>query len=187
MRRIVRDQKGRIKRTIRPWTPRRWNEGYVDARGYFRVYRPDYPKAWSDGYAKRYAVVFWLKTGHCPRQGEALHHKNENTLDDRFCNLELIDHGEHSRRHRLRSPMRCRACKQLFQCPKGKLTSTRRYCSFACYRSKPPRAKLTAAKVRRIRERRAAGTKLRTLANAYKVSFETICGIVYNRTWRNVP
>lgn len=70
---------GKFVRTVVVWTPERWDEGHVDRRGYFRVYRPDYPGAWKNGYAKRYAVVYWLHTGHAVQPGEALHHRNTTT------------------------------------------------------------------------------------------------------------
>lgn len=192
-----RDEAGRFVRTVHLWTPARWNEGHVDARGYFRVFRPDYPRAWKDGYAKRYAVVWWLKTGEVPAQDEDIHHENENTLDDRFENLKILDHAEHSRRHRTKNPPRVclnRRCGRAFVVPRNKSWERRKFCSFACYnearpakpRSQRRRAKLTGDVVREIRRRASRGTSLHVLVADHNVSWTTIYNIVARKSWRHL-
>lgn len=129
-----RNNRGRFEQTMPVWTPDLWDSGYMDRRGYFRVYRPDFPKAWASGYAKRYAVVFWLKTGIVQSETQDIHHKNENILDDSFENLELLDHGEHARMHRSKNQTYiCLFCKKEKTLPAGKSLKTRKFCSQACY------------------------------------------------------
>ena len=48
-------------------------------------------------------------------------------------------------------------------------------------------AKLTEAQVYEIRQRRAQGEALLTLAAAYGVSFSHISSIAHHRTWRHLP
>lgn len=128
---------GRFKRGRLPWTPESWDDGYVDNKGRFRVYRPDYPNAYSLGYALRAHVVWWLRFGECHPTGTNLHHKNENKLDDRIDNLELIEHGEHSRRHNAIPEVQrfCETCgKEMFVKPWRLRIGKGRFCSMQCFR-----------------------------------------------------
>lgn len=167
---------GRFQRTLRPWTPARWNEGFVDRRGYFRVYRPDYPRAWANGYAKRYAVVWWLKTGCAVAPGEDLHHKDENTLNDRFDNLEALPHAEHTRRHRLkpRPFLLCQnpTCSTVFLLPSGKSAKRRKFCSLGC-RTRV-RAQLSAKSIQAILRASSRGVSRAALARRFKVDWYVV-------------
>lgn len=59
-----------------------------------------YPGAHKSGYALRSRVVWWLYTGEILVGDEFdLHHKNRNRADDRFSNLEKLEHGAHSKEH----------------------------------------------------------------------------------------
>lgn len=133
-----------------PWTPDDWDDGYVDNRGRFRVYRPDYPRAYALGYALRAHVVWWLAHGEVHPQGTNLHHRNENRTDDRIENLEVLSHGEHTRRHSIGPPMilTCHRCHNRFTREIWRLKSRARegsrktYCSPACcYASRGAKAK----------------------------------------------
>jgi len=125
---------------IQPWTPDSWDSGYVDNRGYFRVYRPDYPRCWTNGYAKRYHVVWWLTTGVVLPATCILHHKDGNTLNDIFVNLELLDHGAHTTMHKTKPKWQCicKNCRGNFELPhwrKKQGQSRGSFCSPACYYS----------------------------------------------------
>lgn len=136
-----RDINGRFQRQrAHPWTPDRWDDGYEDADGRFRVYRPDYPRAYAEGYALRAHVVWWIEVGTVHPDGLDLHHKNEIKLDDRFDNLELMTHGEHSRRHKVSlSPFDCCGCGSIFFKNAADVAKRRaegnepKYCSLPCY------------------------------------------------------
>ena len=146
-----RDERQRFTRTRAPWDPNRWDDGYIDNRGYFRVYRPDFPGSYGDGYAKRARVVYWIQTGHVIQAGEVLHHKSGDRLDDRFENLELLTHGEHTIRHHKKQgvPFECETCGGTFNVPQWRIaqrmregsihgwTGKVRFCSQGCYHKSP--------------------------------------------------
>ena len=146
-----RDEGGRYKRSRYSWVEERWDDGYVDNHGYFRVYRPDYPAAYGDGYAKRAHVAFWIHTGHARQSGEVIHHRNKNKLDDRFENLELKSHGVHSTEHGIKCGAwvmrQCLLCSKEFSIRRWRLRdpSRGRYCSTECYK-KAPKSDATRAK-----------------------------------------
>lgn len=145
-------------------------------RGYFRVYRPDYPRAWSSGYAKRYVIVWWLKTGQVVARGMNVHHKDADTLNDRFDNLELIEHAEHTRLHRTkpRPFIHCQnpACNTLFLLPKGKSIKTRRFCSLGC-RCRA-RVQLSVRDVQRLVKAANRGVTRAALARQFKMSWYAV-------------
>jgi hypothetical protein len=121
-------------RTAVIWTPECWEAGYI-GDGYFRVYRPDYPKSWVSGYAKRCNVVYWLETGHVvDTPKEEIHHINGIKLDDRFENLQLLSHSEHSHLENPKTFLICWTCGRSFPLPYKRVKSKRRFCSLACRR-----------------------------------------------------
>jgi hypothetical protein len=138
---MIRSADGTFKR-IRPlWTPDRWNDGWIDNKGRFRVYRPDCPRAWSSGYALRAHVVYSLSTGVAHPDGTNLHHLNENRLDDRMVNLAVMDHGEHTIHHHSKPGIECvcKGCGQRFHVPKWRVDNGRAtFCSQECYHATPP-------------------------------------------------
>ena len=116
------------------WQPEHWKAGFIDNRGRFRVYRPDYPNAWSSGHALRAHVVWWINTGELVPLGNEyeLHHKNEDRLDDRFENLELLTNSEHQIRHKRKNiNRRCPTCESWFVVPPHK--PDKKYCDLQCY------------------------------------------------------
>ena len=131
----LRDTEGRFARQRLPWTPDRWDEGYTDNHGRFRVYRPDYPRCWADGYAFRYAVAYWLQTGRIPE--DDLHHENGDRTDDRPANLAPMEHAAHARGHNPKTMLTCIACGKLFPRPHHKSARSTKYCSQVCYHAMP--------------------------------------------------
>jgi len=132
---------GRFKRSHLPWTPERWNDGYIDNRGRFRVYRPDYPNAYELGYALRAHVVWWLMTGEvCKgrRTKYELHHRDGNRLNDSFENLTRILRHDHQVAHSGAYVLRtCKYCRQSFAIVRWRLKvkSDNRgsFCSPKCF------------------------------------------------------
>lgn len=143
MRVLIKDRRiknalGRFIRTRRLWRPENWDNGYIDSRGYFRVYRPDYPGCWNGGYAKRAVVVYWLVTGHVVAPDENVHHRNGNRMDDRFENLRLLLHRDHACFHNPKeSILTCQFCGRRFNRPRGKSSVKIRFCSQRCYHASP--------------------------------------------------
>jgi hypothetical protein len=172
MRRLPRLQNklGQFTRQIKQWTPERWDEGYVDNRGRFRVYRPDCPRAWPSGYALRAHVVWWLDKGECHPKGYNLHHKDENRLNDCIENLELKTHAQHTRDHCFQEGIRyiCQQCGIHFYVKQWRIDQRRRegqreikYCSQTCYR-KSPRSQET-------RQRMSASSKTQHCKRGHSV------------------
>lgn len=137
---------GRFVRQHQPWAPEGWDDnGFVDPRGYFRVYRPDYPRCWESGYAKRYAVVYWL-AGGVLADGEVIHHKDEDQLNDRIENLSVMTHAEHISLHckgKNAVAFTCDFCGNDFKVPRWRVTQRAkegtqiRFCSPACFYLEP--------------------------------------------------
>lgn len=91
-------------------------------------------------YVMRSRIVWWLKTGEFLRgNGIDIHHKNHDRIDDRFENLERIEHGDHAREHNPRTAESveriCKECGKLFLILRHRLKEAGRgsYCSYACY------------------------------------------------------
>ena len=142
----IRNKKtGKYVRTIKLWSPRNWNNGYVDNRGRFRVYRPDCPRAYQEGYALRTHVVWWLHYGECHPIGTNIHHRDENKLNDHIKNLELKTHSQHSIDHNKKSGVSftCLSCSRLFNLPEWKVRqrtkegTVPKFCSQLCYHNAP--------------------------------------------------
>ena len=137
----MRNPNGTFKKVRPIWNIRRWNDGYIDNKGRFRVFRPDYPRAFKSGYALRAHVVFWLWNGRVHPRGTDLHHDNENRLDDRIKNLIQIDHGKHTILHCAKPPAIriCKNCGMSFEIPKWRLRDASRgtFCSQRCYQQAP--------------------------------------------------
>lgn len=54
---------------------------------------------------REHTLVMSEHLGRPIRKGELVHHKNENKHDNRLENLELLERGEHLRRHRPKAEM----------------------------------------------------------------------------------
>lgn len=147
------------KQPIDPWTPDRpeiWDQGVMEPKGHFLVYRPDYPNSSSlTGRAKRYHIVWWLRTGEVIKHPWVLHHKNENKLDDRFDNLEKMLGGDHTRLHSSKPLIACICvvCNETFYLPQWRINQGRgKLCSQRCYqargKSAVTRTKMTESQIR---------------------------------------
>ncbi len=133
---------GDFARVHDKWTPDRWEDGYIDNRGRWRVYRPDYPRAYHEGYALRAHIVWWLHYGQPHPNGTNLHYINCNKQDDRLENLTIMNHGEHSTMHNAGNTyveLACDNCGKSFKREIGRINSKERkayrgkFCSLQCY------------------------------------------------------
>ena len=81
----------------------------------------DYPgKVYTYGHrVLEHHLVWWRTTGKTVPKGYVLHHKNEDTLDNRFANLELLQRGDHTARHHLigerYTALQCKLCGKVFK------------------------------------------------------------------------
>lgn len=67
--------------------------------GYEYVYKPTHPNAMKSGYVAKHRLVLEKKLGRFLNKNEVAHHKNENKLDNRPENIELMTFSEHSSFH----------------------------------------------------------------------------------------
>jgi hypothetical protein len=144
------DNIGRFTRTTHHWSPERWDEGHLMISGNKKkrrmmVYFPDHPRANRYGYILRSHAVWFITTGETITKEMALHHKNGDKLDDKFENLELMRHGEHTKFHCLKKGTNivCEICGITFNVPDWRITqriketgSPPKYCSQGCYRKR---------------------------------------------------
>lgn len=80
----------------------------------------DYPgRKYRGRYCYEHHLVWWINTGEVPNPNQVLHHKNGDTRDNRFCNLELLSWRRHSSEHTAKRgkamvEMRCPSCGTMF-------------------------------------------------------------------------
>jgi len=68
----------------------------------------EYPgKLYRGRYAYEHHYVYWRETGQVVKEGEVVHHKNDDTRDNRFENLELHTQIEHITYHLIRRRLFC--------------------------------------------------------------------------------
>lgn len=156
---------GRFLRVyFEPWIPEHGDHGWLDKKGYMRVYRPDHPGANKSGFAKRHHVVWWLTTGQTCPIGMNIHHLNHIKTDDRIDNLAMMTHGEHSSHHarQAESPIECicEVCGLGFMLPAHRVRSGRgALCSKACYYRRPKSAETRKKQSDSLRRAYAEGRR----------------------------
>lgn len=80
---------------------------------YTLIIAPDtYPgKKYRNRYAYEHHIVWWENTKTFPPNGYIIHHKNGETRDNRFDNLELIHLSTHIRIHKREKRFTLLVCK----------------------------------------------------------------------------
>jgi hypothetical protein len=81
-----------------------WNGGQIIDRGYRLVYMPKHPMAnrgRDHSYVLEHRLIMSQQIGRILKKTEHVHHKNENKLDNRIENLQLMSCSEHIKHHRL--------------------------------------------------------------------------------------
>lgn len=75
-----------------------WKGGRCVVNGYVWVYQPDHPHAKSQGYVLEHRLVMEKAIGRYLDPAEVVHHKNDDTQDNRLENLQLYaSNAEHKR------------------------------------------------------------------------------------------
>ena len=135
-----RNNKGQFKRVHKKWSLSNFNDGFADAKNYFRVYCPNHPRAKGECYLLR-SFVAWE---HYHRRrvpiGYVVHHIDKNTLNDKKDNLLLVTQSEHQKTHAEEKliEMECHNCHIKFKINKWKFDSGKgKFCSPKCYFSYP--------------------------------------------------
>jgi hypothetical protein len=86
----------------------RWKGGtYISKESGYRFIKcPEHPNSDRRGYIREHVLVMSTHLGRPLVKNECVHHKNEDKLDNRIENLELITRAEHASHHHkgLRKP-----------------------------------------------------------------------------------
>lgn len=138
------DEKGRFKRKHQHWSLYNFNDGYVGAKGRFRVYYPEHPRSNKvSGRVLRSVVAYeaYHDVSLDDIYGYNIHHKNGNKVDDSKDNLELLTSSEHQIRHaRERGAYIekvCECCGNTFEMTRGRANdkgaNRGRFCGQSCY------------------------------------------------------
>ena len=67
-----------------------WKGGIIKVNGYIYVYSPYHPNAYHKRYMKRATLIMEKYINRFLKKNEFIHHKNNNKLDDRIKNLQLL-------------------------------------------------------------------------------------------------
>jgi hypothetical protein len=76
-----------------------YKNGKYIHEGYVFVYCPNHPKS-QKGYVREHVLVLEKYLGRFLEDGEVIHHRNGDRLDNRLENLLLTTQSEHMRNHK---------------------------------------------------------------------------------------
>lgn len=67
--------------------------------GYILSFYPEHPFVSKRGYVREHRLIMEAHLGRFLQKNEIVHHKNENKLDNRVENLEVMTHQAHMKLH----------------------------------------------------------------------------------------
>lgn len=76
-----------------------WKGGLRKRGKYIYLRMPDHPDCDCMGYVAQHRIVVEKSMNRLLRQDEFIHHKNENTHDNRIENLQILSRAEHTSIH----------------------------------------------------------------------------------------
>lgn len=112
-----------------------WNGGKTKTYlGYIAIRSQNNPM--KNGYIYEHRLKMEKKLGRKLLSNEIVHHKNEIKHDNRLSNLEVMDRGEHIRKHNYRENIvKCLSCSFEFHKTKSQIRKTkygRNFCTREC-------------------------------------------------------
>jgi len=73
---------------------------FIIKKGYKRILIPNHPRSDGKGYVREHLVIIEAVLGRPLRNGEVVHHKNGNKLDNNRRNLSVFaNHSVHMKAH----------------------------------------------------------------------------------------
>jgi hypothetical protein len=114
--------------------------------------------------------IMELHLGRKLSRFEVVHHKNEDTLDNKIENLEVMSLGEHTRLH----------C--LGRLPSAVLTGANRHPGSSNWKAKLTEGQASAIKIAAL----APGASRAEIAKRFGVSGSTVSGIKHGKRWTHV-
>lgn len=118
------------------YTPN-WNRQSTST-GYKVVHCPDHPRAWKTGYVYVHIIVAEEKIGRLLKDGEVVHHKDENKFNNNPENLEVLTKFQHSKLHHAVGltlvHLVCKTCNKSFKRRKGNEPTIKKYKNAFCGR-----------------------------------------------------
>ena len=203
----IRGESGRFLRQHKRWSLDNFDDGFVDAKGRFRVCFPEHPRAAKNGYVLRAIVAYEAYHGIMVSRNMRIHHEDGNTLDDTPENLVLLSDSEHQKRHAYMNGLiikkTCLHCGKSFEINKWRLRNPSRgkFCSLLCFhrygvshqtRQKRSRSVTTSWNNPLTRENRIKGMKRAsgacvdcgTIPISYARRNPPLCMSCYQKRWR---
>ena len=97
----ISDRKGKKFPELSRENSSTWKGGKILHQGkYWLIFKPEHPDADGKGYIREHRLIMEQYLGRRLKNNELIHHKNENTKDNRIENLELISRSNHIKVHR---------------------------------------------------------------------------------------
>ena len=145
--------------------------------GYKRVTQKGYIEIKTEfGFVREHVKVMQDHIGRAIKQNECVHHKDGNKKNNNLENLELMNHGEHTRDHHLGKKRSEKARANISEGIKKSI-----------FEKGHRGRKLNASKVIEIRKIHASGSKTYTkTSKLYGVTPSVIMRIVNRQIWANI-